>query len=155
MGLQTSIAVDSNDGLHISYLDLDNDELKYATCASSCGSASSWSVVSVDGIGTGVMQAGIAIDSNDDVHIVYTAIPSGTSNYVVKYSTCSSSCSSTSSWTTTTGIHPDVDVKQLSFTIDSNDALHIATLGVTSKDCLLYTSPSPRDVEESRMPSSA
>ena len=23
------------------------------------------------------------------------------------------------------------------------------------KDCLLYTSPSPRDVEESRMPSSA
>ena len=25
----------------------------------------------------------------------------------------------------------------------------------TSKPCLLYTSPSPRDVEESRMPSSA
>ena len=24
-----------------------------------------------------------------------------------------------------------------------------------NKDCLLYTSPSPRDVEESRMPSSA
>ena len=27
--------------------------------------------------------------------------------------------------------------------------------GVWSRDCLLYTSPSPRDVEESRMPSSA
>ena len=27
--------------------------------------------------------------------------------------------------------------------------------GIVSKDCLLYTSPSPRDVEESRMPSSA
>ena len=26
---------------------------------------------------------------------------------------------------------------------------------ILSKDCLLYTSPSPRDVEESRMPSSA
>ena len=26
---------------------------------------------------------------------------------------------------------------------------------VCDKDCLLYTSPSPRDVEESRMPSSA
>ena len=26
---------------------------------------------------------------------------------------------------------------------------------VTGPDCLLYTSPSPRDVEESRMPSSA
>ena len=34
-----------------------------------------------------------------------------------------------------------------------------APLGLVSKsqgvDCLLYTSPSPRDVEESRMPSSA
>ena len=28
-------------------------------------------------------------------------------------------------------------------------------LGVSIKGCLLYTSPSPRDVEESRMPSSA
>ena len=27
--------------------------------------------------------------------------------------------------------------------------------GMTDKICLLYTSPSPRDVEESRMPSSA
>ena len=27
--------------------------------------------------------------------------------------------------------------------------------GITSAACLLYTSPSPRDVEESRMPSSA
>ena len=28
-------------------------------------------------------------------------------------------------------------------------------VGVKVYDCLLYTSPSPRDVEESRMPSSA
>ena len=28
-------------------------------------------------------------------------------------------------------------------------------LNQNAKDCLLYTSPSPRDVEESRMPSSA
>ena len=33
---------------------------------------------------------------------------------------------------------------------------HSALLGVTmAYTCLLYTSPSPRDVEESRMPSSA
>ena len=30
-----------------------------------------------------------------------------------------------------------------------------ACKGEDIKDCLLYTSPSPRDVEESRMPSSA
>ena len=28
-------------------------------------------------------------------------------------------------------------------------------VGAELRDCLLYTSPSPRDVEESRMPSSA
>ena len=37
--------------------------------------------------------------------------------------------------------------------------MHFETFDVLSdmeiRDCLLYTSPSPRDVEESRMPSSA
>ena len=37
------------------------------------------------------------------------------------------------------------DLDGLAEDIDSDD----------SYDCLLYTSPSPRDVEESRMPSSA
>ena len=32
---------------------------------------------------------------------------------------------------------------------------HLGTKGVRLEACLLYTSPSPRDVEESRMPSSA
>ena len=38
-----------------------------------------------------------------------------------------------------------------------NEALPIGngTLGAMVFGCLLYTSPSPRDVEESRMPSSA
>ena len=34
-------------------------------------------------------------------------------------------------------------------------SLAMMTLGYMDKICLLYTSPSPRDVEESRMPSSA
>ena len=45
-------------------------------------------------------------------------------------------------------LHTDVD-----FQIETgrSDTLEIASDGI----CLLYTSPSPRDVEESRMPSSA
>ena len=35
-----------------------------------------------------------------------------------------------------------------------NDFIEHAEIRIF-KDCLLYTSPSPRDVEESRMPSSA
>ena len=36
-----------------------------------------------------------------------------------------------------------------------NCSLAVLNSGAYSDDCLLYTSPSPRDVEESRMPSSA
>ena len=35
------------------------------------------------------------------------------------------------------------------------DAFPLDPAGAKDTDCLLYTSPSPRDVEESRMPSSA
>ena len=38
---------------------------------------------------------------------------------------------------------------------DAMEKLTATGLVPVIKDCLLYTSPSPRDVEESRMPSSA
>ena len=39
---------------------------------------------------------------------------------------------------------------------EANELLNQAGLAsINTMDCLLYTSPSPRDVEESRMPSSA
>ena len=37
----------------------------------------------------------------------------------------------------------------------TSEPIHFCTANGTIKACLLYTSPSPRDVEESRMPSSA
>ena len=37
----------------------------------------------------------------------------------------------------------------------TGDFSSIPAIVLLSNDCLLYTSPSPRDVEESRMPSSA
>ena len=37
----------------------------------------------------------------------------------------------------------------------ANEANNILATSVSGSTCLLYTSPSPRDVEESRMPSSA
>ena len=41
-------------------------------------------------------------------------------------------------------------------TYDEEEATYDVTVGwPMAGDCLLYTSPSPRDVEESRMPSSA
>ena len=46
-------------------------------------------------------------------------------------------------------IHPNTDMKLPSYTIPKGKSANEALI------CLLYTSPSPRDVEEYRMPSSA
>ena len=39
--------------------------------------------------------------------------------------------------------------------VENGEVLKVEIQGNNIKGCLLYTSPSPRDVEESRMPSSA
>ena len=135
VGLGTSIAVDSNDGVHISYTDSTNTALKYTMCSSSCGTASSWSNVSVDDIGTGEDKpTDIAIDSNDAVHIAYHWQVSGT-NYNVRYATCTTSCASASSWTNTSGISLS-NIHDVALAIDSNDALHIAGYDSDNKDII-------------------
>ena len=50
-----------------------------------------------------------------------------------------------------TGANPSVGC----VIVKNNEILSIGQTGFGGTPCLLYTSPSPRDVEESRMPSSA
>ncbi|MAK42234.1 MAG: hypothetical protein CL997_06070, partial [Euryarchaeota archaeon] len=66
VGSRTSIAIDSNDAVHISYHDITNGDLKYATDQSG-----SWANTTVDSVGTVGQYTSIAIDSNDVVHISY------------------------------------------------------------------------------------
>ena len=48
------------------------------------------------------------------------------------------------------------DLKEIVInTLDLNKAQNIVTIDLKDKSCLLYTSPSPRDISGSRMPSSA
>jgi hypothetical protein len=130
VGSFTSIAIDSNDAVHISYYDGTNDDLKYATCASSCSSASSWTTTSVDTTGDVGSFTSIAIDSNDAVHISYY----DTTNKDLKYATCASSCSSASSWTTTSVDTTGIVGPYTSIAIDSNDAVHISYRDATNSD---------------------
>ena len=90
VGRFTSIAIDSNDAVHISYIDVTNYDLKYATCSSGCTTASNWDKVSIDTTGiVGVLHPppppSIAIDSNDALHISYES-----TNDDLKYATDSS-----------------------------------------------------------------
>ena len=58
-------------------------------------------------------------------------------------------------------INPSMETNDRGEQYENNNEIHVnMTLdaspnGTYGNDCLLYTSPSPRDVEESRMPSSA
>jgi len=63
VGRFTSIKADSNNKLHISYHDLKNDYLKYATNASGA-----WSTSIID---TTASYNSIAVDKNNKVHISY------------------------------------------------------------------------------------
>ena len=128
VGRMPSIAVDSNDDLHISYYDDTGSGLKYAWCSSSCTTASSWSNTSIaNGSSYGIIshQVGfnsdLAFDSDGHMHI--THIDWYYSQLL--YSTCSSSCSTNSSWSHSVLVsNPDV-IHEQHLVIDSNDELNI------------------------------
>ncbi|MBT5735293.1 MAG: hypothetical protein HOI28_00415, partial [Euryarchaeota archaeon] len=143
VGKWNSIAIDSNNNLHISYYDSANanKDLKYATCSSSCTTASSWSSITVDNVGDVGEYTSMAIDSNDDLHIIYsgaetTGLGSGNSNQ--EYATCSSVCTTVSSWTITSLNAPEDSIMENSLTIDSNDVLHVAFYDLDLRD-LFYS----------------
>jgi hypothetical protein len=60
----TSIAVDSSDGIHISYHDDTNNYLKYAHF-----DGSFWSTSIIEGLGDSEAYTSIVVDSGDDIHI--------------------------------------------------------------------------------------
>ncbi len=64
MGEDSSIAIDSNDKVHISHYDTTNQDLRY--CNNTKGS---WSCATRDSTGTVGEESTIAIDSNDEIHI--------------------------------------------------------------------------------------
>ena len=131
----TSITIDSNDAVHISYRDGANADLEYATCSTGCTSASNWVLVSVDTTGYVGYASSIGVDSNDAVHISYY---DGTNNDL-KYATCSSGCTSASNWNDGS-IDTMGDVgSYTSIAIDSNDAIHISYFDGTNADLKYVT----------------
>ena len=95
VGRFASIAIDSNNKVHISYYDESNEDLKYATNASG-----SWVTSTIDSEGDVGWYTSIAIDSNNKVHISYYDY----TNKDLKYATNSVSYPT-----------PDISVSPVSF----------------------------------------
>ena len=121
-GHNPSLAIDSNDGVHVSYFDATNNDLKYATCSSGCTTASNWNKVSVDTTGDVGYHSSIGIDSNDAVHISYF----DETNDDLKYATCSSGCTTASNWNNETVDSIGLTGYYTSIAIDTNDVIHIS-----------------------------
>ena len=142
VGRHTSLAVDSQDNIHISYFDDTNDKLKYARFDGNqwnhttvAGSAAD-SNVGMDDYG---MYSSIALNSSDGVHIAYYDESNGALNLAVKYGN--------PSHVSTDWQHTVVDGsdslnqvgRPLSLAIDSGDKIHFAYKN-SSDASLKYTS---------------
>jgi len=124
LGGFSSIAIDSNNDIHISYYDDTNDDLKYAT-----NTSGSFVISIIDSGGNVGQYTSIAIDSNNDVHISYRDVI----NFDLKYAT------NTSGSFVTSTIDSDGNVGQYSsLAIDSNNDIHIGFYDNTNDD-LKYT----------------
>jgi len=128
VGEYTSIAIDSNDDVHISYYDWTNGNLKYATDKSG-----SWVYATLDSSGNLGYYSSIAIDSNDDVHISYYDY----TNEDLKYVT-----DKNGSWVYSTLDSTGYVGWYSSIAIGSNDDVHISYLDVTNLDLKYATDKS-------------
>ena len=133
MGKYNSIAIDSNDALHISYRDSTNTNLKYATCSSSsCTSSWAWTNSLIDSDRNVGSRTSIAIDSNDVVHISYY----DATNKDLKYASNIQSSIQTGVGNVIKFIDRDTKVghQGTSIAVDSNGDVHISYYDATNGD---------------------
>jgi hypothetical protein len=80
VGYYTSIAIDGDEGVHISHCDYENKDLEYAYKPK----VGNWTFYTIDYVGEVGMNSEITIDNQDGVHIVYDDLPNWNLKYVYK-----------------------------------------------------------------------
>ena len=71
VGWYTSLASGADGRQHITYQDRANLDLKYAACASACGSASNWTKGFIDQTGSVGQHSSLEVGSNGRRHVAY------------------------------------------------------------------------------------
>ncbi|TAN38344.1 MAG: hypothetical protein EPN25_13895, partial [Nitrospirae bacterium] len=127
VGISASIAIDANNAVHISYHDLTNGYLKYAT-----NRLGQWENIIIDSGNVGLYSS-IAVDSNGKVHIGYY----DNTNLDLKYATNASG-----TWVTSTIDSPGDVGKSPSIAVDSVGNVHISYYDKTNLDLKYATNVS-------------
>ena len=82
VGLYTSLKLDGNGRLRVSYQDWENADLKYATCAAQCTLAASWrSTTVVPDSGVGRINA-LVLGADGRVGVIYRDDLAGGLKYI-------------------------------------------------------------------------
>ena len=97
VGWFTSLASGSDGRQHITYRDVTNADLKYATCVSGCGSASNWSRGVIDQVGNVGQHSSLKLGADGRRHVAYRDADYGD----LRYATCApaANCTLAAKWT--------------------------------------------------------
>ena len=99
VGWYSSIAVAQDGRVHITYRHhYDAFDLKYATCATNCTSASQWQTAAIDTLNAVGEHSSLALDGTGRLHVSYTH----DGNSDLKYATCATNCWVIDNWQTAT-----------------------------------------------------
>jgi len=96
VGFNTDLTVEGSGRIHVTYHDITNRDLKYATCAVSCTTAASWQVVTVEATGDIGSFSSVRTDASGRLHVSYY----DASNADLKYATCAAGCTTAANWQT-------------------------------------------------------
>ena len=112
--------MDGDGRVHVSYLDFTNSDLKYATCAASCTTATNWQTVPVDQ--SGGYDTSLGVDGNGRLHVSYL----DPTNADLKYATCAASCTTATSWQTAVIDHSWNVGYHTSLAVDGSGQVHVS-----------------------------
>ena len=134
-----SVGIDSNGVVHIVYLDMTNDVLRYAT-----NSSGSWNVIDLHStlgsdknVGKGwIAGTDLAIDSLGNIHIVYSTKNSANTIHTINYTT-----NQGGRWSSTNISDVTKNAFDPAIALDSNDKAHVSYFRETGNN-LIYASNS-------------
>ena len=95
VGQSASLAIDPDGGLHVIYADIDNLDVRYATCTAACTTPASWTAATVDSVGNVTGFGSLTADDGGRLHAAYFDL----TNFNLKYSTCEAECATPEAWT--------------------------------------------------------
>ncbi|MGH7627901.1 MAG: Ig-like domain-containing protein [Gemmatimonadales bacterium] len=118
----TSVAVDPEGRVHVSYYDATRADLRYAVCASACTTLESWQSVAVDETGDVGFLSSLVVDPASVRHIAYY----DAARRALRYATCASGCTTAANWALVTVDSRDDAGRSPSIAVDGAGRLHLA-----------------------------